>query len=238
MGMTMGGVRRLAVGGVCGLLLTGFAAACGEREDNDAAKGAPSDSATPAASSGAGTDALDVRRSGDLSFYQLFNQDGADWVRHYDDLDEGTRASTAVVVARVVDVVVTRFFQGEAADDRFPMIGLVLRPTDVAAGALPPEFGDRLTVEFVGATGSDEEDVAKLKRRLPAQPGLWFLHLKSQGLPEERGFFRPISPQGLFVQGNQGVETPLTTDGDGDMAAEGRTFRRLSALVQRVRGVR
>ena len=143
---------------------------------------------------------------------------------HYGDLDAGTRAATVVVVARVVDVVVTRIFQGEIADDRFPMIGLVLRPTDVVAGTLPPEFGDRVTVEFVGATGSDEEEVAKLKRRLPAQPGLWFLHLKGEGLPEERGFFRPISPQGLFVQGNQGVETPLTTEGDGDMAAEGRTY--------------
>lgn len=237
----MGGVRRLALGGMCGLLLAGLAAACGDRHGEDArpaatGSGAPTGSAGPTASGG--TDALDLRRSGDLSFYQLFNQDGADWVHLYGDLDEGIRASTVVVVARVVDVVVTRFFQGEAADDRFPMIGLVLRPTDVVAGALPPEFGDRVTVEFVGATGSDEEEVAKLKRRMPAQAGLWFLHLKSQGLPEERGFFRPISAQGLFVQGNQGVETPMTTEGDGDMAAEGRTYRRLSALVQRVRGVR
>jgi len=178
---------------------------------------------------------LDLRRSGDLAFYQTFNVDGFEWVHHYRDLDEAARASTAVVVARVVDVLITRIFQGEAADDRFPMIGVVLQPTDVVAGALPPQAADRLTVEFVGS-GYDEEDIAKLKRRLPAQQGLWFLRLDRER--PTAGFFHVVSPQGLFVQGTQGVETPLTKEGDGDLAAEGRTYRRLSALVQRVRGVR
>ncbi|WP_089253910.1 hypothetical protein [Asanoa hainanensis] len=155
--------------------------------------------------------------------------------RHYRDLDEGARASTAVVVARVVDVVITRTFEGEVADDRFPMIGVVLRPTDVVTGSLPPRAVDRLTVEFIG-TGYDEEEVAKLKRRLPAQPGLWFLRFDDER-PRD-GFFHVVSPQGLFVQGTTGVETPLTNEGDGDLGAEGRTYRRLSALVQRVRGVR
>ncbi|GIF67739.1 hypothetical protein Ais01nite_57740 [Asanoa ishikariensis] len=192
-----------------------------------------SDAPTGAAEPTAG--GLDLRRSGDLAFYQTFNMDGFDSAHHYRDLDEATRASTAVVVARVVDVVITRIFQGEGADDRFPMIGLVLQPTDVVSGALPPQSADRLTVEFIGS-GYDEEDIAKLKRRLPAQPGLWFLRFDSER--PRASFFYVVSPQGLFVQGTQGVETPLTKEGDGDLAAEGRTYRRLSALVQRVRGVR
>ncbi|MEV4537219.1 hypothetical protein AB0J82_25910 [Asanoa sp. NPDC049518] len=175
---------------------------------------------------------LDLRRSGDVAFYQMFNVDSATRTVHYRDLDEGTRASTAVVVARVVDVATRPF---EVADERLPRIGVVLQPTDVVAGSLPRQAAERLTVEFVGR-GYDEEEVAKLKRRLPAQPGLWFLRFDDER-PRD-AFFHVISPQGLFVQGTQGVETPLTKEGDGDLGAQGRTYRRLSALVQRVRGVR
>ncbi|GIF72367.1 hypothetical protein [Asanoa siamensis] len=190
---------------------------------------------------------LDLHRSGDLGFYASFNMDGPDWAEHFGTLDEGARASTVVVVAKAVDVVVTRMFQGEVAEDRFPMIGVVLQPTDVVAGALPPGFSDRLTVEFVGSGATDDEQIATLRRRLPAQQGLWFLRRKGDPAPgaspvpvapRERDYFRTISPQGLFVQGNDRVETPLTREGDGEMAAEGRTYRRLSQLVALVRGIR
>jgi len=246
------GVFRLAAGGVCGLLLTGFAAGCGGEPGTgrpgpaetgpNAAGSPPAGSASPpvgpaaTVSAGPSAGSVDLHRPGDLGFYATFNMDGVEGAEHFDDLDAGTAASTVVVVARVVDIVVTRTSQGEAAD--FPMVGVVLRPTDVVAGTLPPGSADRLTVEFVGDSTTDDERIAMLKRRLPAQPGLWFLHHKKDGAPEERGYFRTVSPQGLFVQGNQRVETPLTREGDGDMAAEGRMYRRLSALIQRVRGVR
>ncbi|MEV0716348.1 hypothetical protein [Asanoa sp. NPDC050611] len=205
------------------MLLTMVAAACADPGGGPEPTPAADGSAEPAGTRSApGEEPLDLHRPGDMGFYTAFKMDDAHSAARFRDLDEGTRASTVVAVARVVDVVAISGQQGE--------VGVVLRPTDVVAGALPPAGGDRLTVVFVVAA-SDDEQIAMLRRRLPAQPGLWFLRVDNETL-------RPVSPQGLFVQGSQGVETPLTSEGDGDMAAEGRDYRRLSALVRQVRGVR
>ncbi|MDG4826727.1 hypothetical protein O7635_33170 [Asanoa sp. WMMD1127] len=215
---------RLAVGGLCALLLAGLAACA----TGDAA---PPPAGEPTSGPASIGPTPDLHRPGDLGFYQAFNMDGPALRDHYPSLAAGADAATVVVVAQVVDVVLTRVVQGGAPDDEVPHVGLVLRPIEVVDGAVPPELGERLTVEFVGNSHTDDEEIAKLRRRLPAQPGLWFLARTTDG-------FRPVSKQGLFVQGNNRVESPLTAEGDGDMAAEGRAYGRLSALVRDVRGVR
>ncbi|WP_203706340.1 hypothetical protein [Asanoa iriomotensis] len=185
-------------------------------------------SVPPAAATGDsdGRAALDIHRPGDLGFYESFNMDGTPSTERFDNLEEGKQASTAVIIAQVVDIVSISLPAGDATT-----LGVVLQPTDVVAGALPDESAHRLTVALPAGSTTDEEQLAKLRRRLPAQPGLWFLRQANDS-------FHPISPQGLFVQGNNRVETPLTRKGDGDMASEGRNYRRLSALTNEIRGVR
>nr|MDT0661641.1 hypothetical protein [Micromonospora sp. DSM 115978] len=195
-----------------------------------------------AASEAAEPNTLDTYDQGAEEFYASFMVQGRS-VESYARLEQGVRSASVVVLGTVVRVEKTREFQGEIADDRFPFIGVVIRPTRLA-GALAPEFQSELTVEFDGATGQD--DIANLTRLLPVgHQGLWILRKKGDPVPGwgtpkiepvEAGYFRIVSPQGLFIQGRESVATPLMEilPGASDMAAEGREFQKMSDLVSTV----
>lgn len=197
---------------------------------------------------------LDQHRPADLAFYRSFRQEGAISVKHFDTLEAGAKAATAVIVAEVTDVRHTRTLRGERADDTVQMIGVVLRPVEILAGELPTEHRARLTVEFLATSAEEADSISELRAGLPVGQAVWFLHRKGDSLaapkpgapplpPGERQFYRTISPQGMFVQGEGHVECPLveqTSDGlrPNDMTTQGETYATLSQLVVKVRGVR
>jgi len=230
--------RRIAALAGCVMFMTVVTTGCGGE----------SVSGTNAAPIAPAADEIDLYQPGAADFYRSFRMEGARSAEYYETLKEAVPAASAVVVAEITGIKQTRIIQGEMADDRLPMIGVILRPVDVLAGQLPPEFAAELTVEFIGS--DDPATLDRLKADLPAgHRGLWFLRHKTAGIPgkapvrvqpAEAAYFRTVSPQGLFVQGPSTVDSPLVeTDGDvgrlDDMSAEGRRFTRLSELVGEVR---
>lgn len=195
---------------------------------------------------GSDLDAYEAKAAG---FYSSLALEGAAQRRTYKSLEEGVKASTAVVVAEVESVGVTRTFQGESPDDVVRFVGVVIKPTEVLAGRLAPEHSARLTVEFVTVADQGANLVADLKASLPTGKAVWLLHRKGEGFtpeqaaellqPGETAYFRTISDQGLFLQGKQGVETPLTTPSSGhDLVREAQSYRSLSQVSAAIRAVR
>jgi hypothetical protein len=211
----------------------------------------PNPPSTPAGAAGAAgsevadANALDSYDQKAAEFYASFMVHGRS-IESYDRLEQGIRSASVVVLGTVVRVEKTRVFQGEVADDRFPFIGVTIRPTRLA-GTLAPEFQSELTVEFEGATGQD--DITDLTRLMPVgHQALWVLRRKSDPVPgwgtpkiepADAGYFRIVSPQGLFIQGPGSVATPLMEilPSSSDMAAEGRGYKKMSELVSSVRSL-
>jgi hypothetical protein len=162
---------------------------------------------------------IDGFRRADLAFYAEFAYPEADEAEYYGSLDEALTGATAVVLGQVTGVRVTRLV-GESATDAVPYAGITIRPVEVLRGSLPAEQTDALTVEFV--TGGTEVD--RLRTMLPGGHGIWVLRQKGEIRPgvtpkaqlqqNEHGYYRLVSSQGLFVQGESHVVNPLE-HGDG-----------------------
>lgn len=202
---------------------------------------------TPAAGAAAGSTVeianVDRPDPDAAEFFHRFHMGGLLEPEPCGSIAAGAAAASAVMIGRVERIEQTRTYQGEIADDRLSYVGVVLRPVLVLAGEVPDQFASALTVEFM--TGSDPDAFDRLRKALPVgHEGLWFLRKKSDPIPgrgqpqfhpDEADYYRVMSSQGLFVQGAGGVVTPLAEDRPGDMAAEGRSYQRVSALVDAVR---
>ncbi|WP_422770667.1 hypothetical protein ACN28C_28890 [Plantactinospora sp. WMMC1484] len=231
-------ITRLAIGAVCAALLAITTTACAGQSD-------PQTTPAGAVTSARVGDSLDAHRADVVAALKFFALGPAAIpAEYYDSLSDGVKGAGAVVVAEVADVKVTRTFRGEHPEDVFQMIGVTLNVRDVVRGQLPAEFADRLTVEFMGR--ATDEQIESLKSKLSESEALWLVRRKGDPRPgsepipvsaEERQYFLTISPQGLFVQGADHVETPLAETVTGDMAAEGRRYARMSELVSAVRNV-
>jgi hypothetical protein len=99
-----------------------------------------------------GRDPHDRSDADDMAFYRAFHSESGLSAEHYATLDQAVQAAEAVVVAQVVDVRHTRTFRGEVTAYPLEMVGIDIRPIEVVASALPAEFADELTVEFVGGS--------------------------------------------------------------------------------------
>lgn len=108
-------------------------------------------------------------------------------VENYKTLAEAREAADLVVVGRLTDVVSNR----PVADLTYTSVRLQI--DEVLAGGNAPTS---VLFEFGGQV--DEEDV-------PHGEAVWFLREKRG---QERGFYRLVSSQGLFVPGPQHVESP------------------------------
>lgn len=228
---------RLAASASAAAMLVLLTACGGEQPTADSGRAAGSEAATS-------TGDLNAYDAKALEFYSSFVIHGRA-LEGYKTLAHGVREASAAVVGTVVRLEKTRKLQGEVPDDQFWFVGVVIRPTEVLAGTLAPEFRSELTVEFVGDTG--REDYADLEKLLPqGHQAVWILRHKADLPPDmqdaeispaESRYFRVVSPQGLFAQGEQSVTTPLdeALPGTTNMGAEGRSFPQLSALVQEIR---
>ena len=78
------------------------------------------------------------------------------------------KASTAVVVARVADVVAGRSIADEGGG-RLHLIGVVLDPTETLRGRWPATANGRLTIEFVGGSAPPDDDIEELRKSLHAR---------------------------------------------------------------------
>lgn len=185
-------------------------AACGRTTTSGAQRAERPHAAGPVAQSVKGIDAF---HRDDQRFFAAFTYPEAAESEVYETLDEALGSATAVVVAQVTGVRVTRLV-GETPEDALPYMGVSLRPIEVLRGALPPAHTGSLTVEFVAPAGS----VAELRAMLPSGYAVWVLRNKAErpargnGKPvpaTERDFYRLVSSQTLFVQGETHVVNPL-----------------------------
>ena len=161
----------------------------------------------------AGTAGVDRHRAGDVRFFAAFRYPEAAEAEVYGTLDDSLRGADAVVLGRVTDVRVTRLV-GDP-DDRIPMYGVTVEPHEVLRGSLPAAHARGVVVEFVSAAASAEE----LRRALPDGYAVWVLRNKASLAPGvvpkappptyERDWYRLVSSQALFVQGERHVVNPL-----------------------------
>jgi hypothetical protein len=90
--------------------------------------------------------AIDRYYPRDLEFYRQFRWDAVLLVSPPKDLRTAVEESTAVVLARIVDVRRTR----NVGEPAIEMSAFVLRPVEVISGRLRPELAGRVEVEFFG----------------------------------------------------------------------------------------
>lgn len=207
-------------------------------------------------------DDLDTFDPTAADFFGRFSYASALEIENYTSLGEMSVAATAVVVARVDEVVATRTILGDGGD-RLGMIGLSLRPL-VVKGALQPTFADRLVVEFVGGSGPVQATVADLRRTLSRASAVWFLRAKAERIDRrlaeiralgrrpspaelalieaDRRLFRLVSSQGFFIQGQGRIENPMTsqdaTEPESRLRRVAEEIPTLSALVAAVKEAR
>jgi hypothetical protein len=182
-------------------------------------------------------------------------------VEQYDSLDAAAEAASAVVMAEVVDVRMTRVIEGEGGD-RLYMIGVIVRPVEILDGALGEASQQQLTVEFTGGGEDPAAAVEQMKSQLPERESVWFLRSKAEegerlleelkqagrtpsadwvrAVKGDRPYYRVVSSQGLFVQDEQDVINPIVgEDGTSDtMVAEGEKYDEVSHLADHVREAR
>ncbi len=137
------------------------------------------------------------------------------------------------------------------------MIGVTVHVDEVIRGHLNGGEDDDIVVEFLG--GSSDPTKGLDQMRLPDAKSVWFIQSKAEGASERRRkveaagqswtdlneqvaradapYYRLISSQGLFVQGEQSVVNPLGRDADEDagMTADGEARKRMSDLISAVR---
>lgn len=200
---------------------------------------------------------VDGYRAADVRFYAAFQYPEAAEAEVYGSLDSALRGANAVVLGRVTDVRVTRHV-GDP-DDPIAMYGVTVEPHEVLRGSLPPEHARAVTVEFVTAAASADE----LRRALPAGYAVWVLRHKTSLAPgvvakaplpdTERGYYRLVSSQALFVQGERHVVNPIEHVHEPEIPMPGQpahgtarrdpvvvaaeSFATLSGLAAHARGV-
>ncbi|MFF5217482.1 hypothetical protein [Micromonospora sp. NPDC000442] len=123
-------------------------------------------------------------------------------------------ASTATVLAEVADVR-----PGRTLGD-LQFLDVELTVTEVLRGALRPELGGVVRVEFPAAFLPDpiEATVETMRSQLPRNPSVWLLRWQGEpaatrkpGAPAEdptadKSLYRVVHPQcGVFAQGEHGV---------------------------------
>jgi hypothetical protein len=176
---------------------------------------------------------------------------GASEAEHYTSLRDAYRAAGVVLVAQVTEVRPTRTLS--SGRDALTYTGVVLRPVEVLRGALRDPAAE-VVVELAPGAGPSVT--------LPGGYGVWLLRNKGDlppgvqpkpGAPanDERAYYRLVSSQGLFVQGETHVVNPVReratpeagapsadpeANGPRDpVAREAEAFPTLSALVAHLR---
>lgn len=177
------------------------------------------------AGAAAPTRPVDRYRAGDLAFYEAFAYPEGAQVEVYTALDDMLTQATAVVLAQVTDVRITRVV-GPTPAEALPYVGVTIRPVEVLSGALPARHSAALTVEFVSVAGAVDE----LRAMAPGGYAVWVLRNKAElpagfakGTPPvaERDYYRLVSSQGLFVQGETHVVNPLAHEDGPEIPIEG-----------------
>ncbi|HEV2890850.1 MAG TPA: hypothetical protein VGX28_10800 [Frankiaceae bacterium] len=173
--------------------------------------------AAPAAAPGAAAAprATDKYRVGDVRFFTAFQYPEAAEVEVYDTLDAALGSADVVLLGRVTDVRVTRTV---GVEEPLPMYGVTVQPAEVLRGTLPAAHAAAVTVEFLSSAASPED----LRRGLPNGYSVWVLRRKGSLRPgvvpkrplptNERDYYRLVSSQALFVQGESHVVNPLEHD--------------------------
>lgn len=198
--------------GSAAVLAALLAAGCGTTKE--AARPSAAGPDAPAAVEAArARPSVDEYRAADVRFFAAFQYPEAAEAEVYRTLDDAVRGADAVVLGRVTDVRVTRLVGG--ATDRLPMYGVTVVPQEVLRGSLPAAHAAAVTVEFVSAAASVEE----LRRALPNGFAVWVLRNKATLAPgvvpkrpvptDERDYYRLVSSQALFVQGERHVVNPI-----------------------------
>ncbi len=196
---------------------------------------------------------LDAFHPRNLRFYRSLGLGRvAAEVERYGSLQAAKSRASLVVVARVLDAGYTRTIGGDAGDS-IQLLGVVIEPVHVLAGSVPGQYAQAITVEFL----SGQTPAAFLRDDIPSGYGIWFLRRKGAGSEDirpqaespESQYYRLVSSQGLFVQGQNSVVNPVrermdtpelgTTKADpalplhasDPMSAEAEKFPTLSGLV-------
>ena len=169
----------------------------------------------------------DEHRPADLAFYEAFSYPEGAQTEVYTSLGDALSGATAVVLAQVTDVRVTRLV-GPSPAEALPYVGVTIRPIEVLGGSLPAHHSSALTVEFVSVAG----DVDDLRAKLPGGHAVWVLRNKSElpagvakgAIPtDEREYYRLVSSQGLFVQGERHVVNPLAHEDGPEIPIPGES---------------
>jgi hypothetical protein len=189
---------------------------------------------------------LDVYRAADSQFYLRLVPEGAVLTRPPANLNEAVKEASAVVVAEIADIKLTRI----VADTQ--MVGLVLRSPEVLQGSLKHGTGD-VVIEFLfGRPDEASQALSGMKSSLPAGKAVWFLRWQGEP-PKVQKTDRPKSTVGnpdlynvlhlhaVFLQGQNGVvsafrepDEPAPTEG---VAASVSKHAKLSDLVRDVREI-
>jgi hypothetical protein len=199
---------------------------------------------------------IDVHVKGDAEFYapMSFKGGAALEVHHFETVKDGAKASTAVVVAQVVDVKKTHKVR-----DLYTF-GITIQVVEVLSGTLPGKDRSRLTVEFLAGSTDPADRIAQMNKNLPKGLAVWFLisnaeegkqlraKQTSQGQPiskeqealmaADAPYYRLSSSQGLYLQGEDHVINPIAADNSSGMVAELETKAKLSELAEGVRALR
>ncbi len=163
-------------------------------------------------------------------------------------LEAALTEATATVVARVAGVRPGRTI----GEPPLRFIEVELTVIEVVRGALRPELGGVVRVEFTGASGAEPvgTTVAAMRSQLPANPAVWLLSW--QGEPPanrkpgagaddptaDTGLYRVVHPAcGVFAQG-EGSVVAVTAPAESAATAQrqGERFRTLGELVAKARG--
>ncbi|MGH3500068.1 MAG: hypothetical protein ACRDQA_04060 [Nocardioidaceae bacterium] len=164
---------------------------------------------------------------------------------HYKTLKGAAQATSAIIIAEVIDVHPGSNTEDEAGDvTRY--IAIDIRPIEVIKGSLPDQYRDQITVERLAM-----RDVGRMVSRMRSNStdglSVWFLRDKANytrrmkrreptGKEKKLPAYRLICSQGLFAQGKNGVMNPLIGH-DWGMADEGESYDQLSELVNYLHSV-
>lgn len=205
----------------------------------------PPDAATPASSQPVPPADIDRYDPRDLEFYRRFRWDAVSFARTPKDLRAAVDESTAVILARIIDVRPTR----RIGNPEIGMAAFVLQPVEVIAGRLRPELAGVVEVEFFGLP-EDPAGLAELRRSLPNGLALWFLRWQGEPPPDPKPDAPPdtvadprrytaLHAAMVFAPGPDGAvsafvlsEPTLTAD---RAPGEALGFGRLSELVAALR---
>jgi len=170
---------------------------------------------------------VDTYRTATVRFFAAFRYPEATELEYYNSLEDAVAGATVVVLGRVRAVAVTRTV-GATGADAVPYIGVTVEPVEVLRGSLPAAHARTLTVEFMGASASTDD----LRASLPDGYAIWVLRNKATlpagvvakgPLPtNERDYYRLVSSQGLFVQGESHVVNPLDHGDTPEIAMPGQ----------------